>query len=468
MVSDGTTMTSISSYYRDYLKPLGLLLLCLSVLVLFGSWGKPIWTDEFLYFAIGAHSSTAEAVETIYRITGPIRPGQTGFYILLDYWLLKIFGADLLALRLPSLLSTLWVLLSGFIILRLRSFSWAWLYLLVLSAMGQSTFIYFTAEARTYMPLAAASVGVLAYYLVPVDARHGVLITLFGWISVFWGVLMHPYFCLYWAVLWLYAYGYQCWQRNLVFGFQSALVHVNLVLLILGSLVFFAVAELTYLKANLARNLDPFQWVRIDIYLPVFLNHSHFEFIRPLGGVFIAGGTTLLVFLFRFLKEDTRQKLRPLIPPSVLIMTAMALSVILSLISYFNDYWILQRQWVASMAIVTIAVVWLIAEISRIAAHSRPKAGKILYPVFLLYVMIMLVPGIRDSYQRLNNYWSTPDISADQVFSQFEPVYIPQKQSEWVELADLNTRAGGEVWPVFRHYYRERESRLLERENRLQ
>jgi hypothetical protein len=451
-------MTSSSSWVG--LRIFGLALLSLYMLVFSGAWDKPIWLDEFLYYAIGAHVSTADALETIYRATGPIRPGQTGFYILLDYWLLDIFGADLVALRFPSLLSGLWVLVSGFLILRLRDFSWAWLYLLVLSVMGQSTFINHVAEARTYMPLAAASVGTLAYYLYPMDSRNGVLITLWGWVSIFWGVLMHPYFCLYWAVLWAYAYWYQCWQGQMVFGFRAMLAHVNLPLLILGAASFFVVAELTYLKVSLTRNLDPFRYVRIDIFIPVFLNHSHFEFLRPLGGVIIASGTTLLVFIFCFLKKGTKEILRPLVPPSALIMTAMAISVFLSLISYFSNYWILQRQWVASIAVATIAVIWLMAELSVIVSHLRPKLGNAIYPAFLLYVIIMLVPGIFKSYQRLDSHWRSSDNNADQISPApgFHP--IPRKNREWVALADSNIRTGGDVWPVFRYYYFRAESRL--------
>ena len=428
-------------------------MLVICMLVLFGSWGKPIWIDEFVHFAIGAQHSTVEALEAIYLTTAKLNHGQTGFYILLDYWLLKIFGANLWALRLPSLLSALWVLLSGILLLRTRGFGWSWLYLLVLSAMGQSTFISFAAEARTYMPLAAASAGTLAYYMIPIDARRQPLITLFGWASVFWGVLMHPYFSIYWAAIWLYSYWYQCWQNNLTFGFRTAFTHVNLKLSILGTFVFFLLGSLTWMKRRADLGFDPFRYISIDIYIPVFLNHSHFEFVRPLGGVIIAGGTTLLVLTFAFLGQSTKENLRSLVPASALIVVAMLLSIVLSLISFFSDYWILQRQWLASMGLVTIGVVWLIAEASRIAYRTRPIIATAIYPAFLLYVVIMLLPGIWGSYQRLDSYWKSVAAYAGKDLSPQVPEEPLRGNAAWVAAAKENLKAGGEVWPVFKSFY---------------
>ena len=98
-------MSTNSLTRLDYLWMSGLLLLCLTMILLYGPFGRPIWIDEFLHFAVGSHNSTREVWETIRRTTVEVNHGQTGFYILLDYWLMKLFGANLLALRVPSILS---------------------------------------------------------------------------------------------------------------------------------------------------------------------------------------------------------------------------------------------------------------------------------------------------------------------------------------------------------------------------
>ena len=49
--------------------------------------GRPIWIDEFVHFAFGAFGSTSEAWAAITTSINGVNHGQTGVYMLIDYWL---------------------------------------------------------------------------------------------------------------------------------------------------------------------------------------------------------------------------------------------------------------------------------------------------------------------------------------------------------------------------------------------
>src|SRR2546422_6396386 len=76
--------------------------------------GKALVIDEFLHFAVGAYESTSEAWDIVRAsIAGGINHGQTGAYMMVDYWLLRAFGANLFWLRFPSLLAGLLLYLAA-------------------------------------------------------------------------------------------------------------------------------------------------------------------------------------------------------------------------------------------------------------------------------------------------------------------------------------------------------------------
>lgn len=81
----------------------------------YSSLGRPIWIDEFLHFALGSQLSTADAWATIRATVRGINFGQTGAYMIADYWLLKLFGASAFWLRLPSIASALFMALATII-----------------------------------------------------------------------------------------------------------------------------------------------------------------------------------------------------------------------------------------------------------------------------------------------------------------------------------------------------------------
>lgn len=445
-------MSTNSLTRLDYLWMSGLLLLCLTMTLLYGQFGRPIWIDEFLHFAVGSHNSTREVWETIRRTTVEVNHGQTGFYILLDYWLMKVFGANLLALRVPSILSTFWLLISGFLILRTRGFGWAWMYLLAFCLMGQLTLMRYVAEARPYMPLVAASSGALAYYLLTLESRQQLWVRWFGAISVIWGVLMHPYFSVYWAVLWVFAYWYHCHSENFQIGVRTLLTHLNIRLTIVGTTLFFLIGALTWMRPGPEFDFDPYQWIAKDGYWNTFFDISLFQFVRPIGAV-VTGLLLVSLMVYVFLPAQTKSKLKPIIPPLILIIAMLLVTGLLTLISHYRDYWVLPRQWVASIALVAVGFVWLIAEFSRLISRLHVSIGIIICISTFLYVINLAIPSGVNSYKKVEEYFTRPNRLVN--YSQEQPVHItpPKNNDEWVALANINLRAGGEVWPVFRTYY---------------
>src|ERR1700741_4257591 len=100
-----------------------LALLSGALILVYASTGRPLWIDEFLHFAFGAFRSTVSAWHAIRHSIASINFGQTGIYMLLDYWLLKAFGANAVALRLPSILSAGLMLWGGLQFLSKRQYS---------------------------------------------------------------------------------------------------------------------------------------------------------------------------------------------------------------------------------------------------------------------------------------------------------------------------------------------------------
>lgn len=429
--------------------PIGVLVI--GAVVLHSSFGRPLWIDEFLHFALGSHRSTREAWDTIYATTVTVNHGQTGVYMLIDYWLLQVFGASPLALRLPSLASALLLLGGAIALLRVRGLGLSWQLLVIAALFSNATLMYFAGEARPYMPLAAASTGALAYYMMPTPVRARPSVRILGYASIVWGSLIHPYFSLYWLATCLFAYGLALAERNVGLGWRSLLAHVNVPLCVLGGALYFAIGALTWLRGGPSFTLDPFEWVKRDRLVNEFLGVSHTNFMADRSGVLLLSfaATPVVVLLA---PRRWRQRLRPLLPPSLLLVLALALSVVIGWLSYRRNYWILPRQWVASMALAAVAVVWLWGEIARAAARVRRALGLTVLVLAIAsiapragQVFVDRIRSLRaDLAQRLGPTGELPPPPA---------APIPSDNDGWVALANANVRAGGPVWNVFRRYY---------------
>ncbi len=162
------------------------------VSLLFSGFGKPMWIDEYLHFAFGG-MNFFEAINVLESSTGSgVNWGQTGTYLLMDNLLLSLFGANLLAFRLPSILSGFVLIIAAIYFLRLKGQNLFFQWLVVFAFLAQSSLMYYAGESRPYMPMSSAAVAALAFYAVPISKRSTFVGYFLAFWSFIWGALMHP------------------------------------------------------------------------------------------------------------------------------------------------------------------------------------------------------------------------------------------------------------------------------------
>lgn len=422
------------------------------ILAAYSSLTRPIWLDEFLHYALGSHRSTAEAWLSISETLPTFNHGQTGMHMLLDYWLLHWFGASAFFLRLPSLIAATFLLCSLVQIgLRLR-FHPAWTLLTLAAIFCQQNLMVFAGEARPYIMLAAAVTGALAFYLTPVNERTGSIRAL-GGIGIAMGVLFHPFFPIYWLAIAIYTYSLQAKPAAIRRWLSDFIRHCDPWLSIPAAITCLVLAKYTWLRGSPDFNLDPFQWIKADGLFKTFTRISHFQF---LGEAYLAGPIALGLGLLGALFPSVRRAAlyRRLVPPLGLLALALGLSLFFSTISYYREYWILPRQWVASMALSCLAVVWLAKEVAtglaeKLSVLALPVIGLLSYVLYLSVVPVSQYKkaDVEAVMQRITQ--GAPKKSGAGPKSD----KIPTNNDEWVLLANENVASGGPVWPVFRRFY---------------
>ncbi len=425
-------------------------LLGTALIVLYASIGRPLWIDEFLHFAFGGFTSTHSAWHAIRHSIGEFNFGQTGVYMLVDYWLLKLFGANLIALRLPSILSAGLMLWAGFEFLTKRRYGPLWQVNLIVCYLGQATLMYYTGEARPYMALAGASVGAFTYYILTPEERGSRSVRILGWLSILWGAAIHPYFAFYWLSLYAFGFLVAVYEERATFSWKSALLHLNAPLSVIGSVIYFGIGFATWLVHKPKLHFDPFQWVSQAKLYDTFVGLCHFQFLGKLGSSWLLF-TVILCFLHFCLNADAKTLSKRLLPPSLLIWVAMLLSVYVSWESWKNHYWILPRQWVASLALIPIAFVWLCAELTNLISRVSTVAHWLIPVICLCVIAFCSWPQTIDQEHSFLAAILKRPSSAH--FVAPLPDALPTNNDEWVALANRNVESGGPVSPVFQFFY---------------
>ena len=313
------------------------------------------------------------------------------------------------------------------------------------------------------MPLAATVVGALAFYLAALEERRG-WIFIVGVISIELGALMHPYFPGYWAAV-------------VCIGFVTALIEgrchlqtwefvkfCDLRLLVAGMATWGIIGAMTWMRGAPALSFDPFQWVHRDALVPEFLDYSHLSFIFGFGFDLGAsadqlwfGPRRIVLYamiapaaVYPLLPYEWRRQLRRLAPPLLLALASLVISATLSSISYVHHYWILDRQWVASLALMPIAVVWYMGELGRIADQQYRGLSVLLATGCIVVFCAALQGFVPQRIAVLRQDASDRAIAAPGPRPR-RPV--PTDNAGWVALANANIAAGGSVWPIFAKFY---------------
>ncbi|NEO91046.1 MAG: hypothetical protein F6K56_12680 [Moorea sp. SIO3G5] len=413
--------------------------------------------DEFLHFAFGSYDTTAEAWKYISQSILTINHGQTGIYMLIDHWLMQLFGANIFWLRFPSIFSGLVLFLAAIYLFRLWGMPFFWQVIGILALFSQTQLMYFVGEARPYMPLVTATVCTLAYYSTPLPQRTRPILTFFGLFSILMGVLFHPYFSVYWFAIIVFTYLQKLIQTGQKISINSVIKHTNLPLSVLGTIVYFTLGLLTWLRERPEFTFDPFHWVKKEQLLITFMEFSHFEFLQKLL-------YPLLIIIFVILSiiivypKLRKVYLKELISPIFLIIIALGISIFLSYVSFRSNYWILPRQWVASISLVPLAFVWLGYKISKIFA-------KIHIIIAFLWIMLCFTPIVLQfqkvaisNYQALRERLAQTSVISKESQESFEDLesieYFERKSNQyWESLANKNIQQGGKVWKGFRSFY---------------
>jgi hypothetical protein len=422
------------------------------------SLGRPIWIDEFSHFAFAAEPSTRDAWDRFLVAAVGNQHGQTGIYILLNYWTLTTLGLDPTLLRLPSILSGLLLFGSAIMLFRVLGLSVLWQIVLVGALSGQHMLMHYVGEARAYAPIPAAATGLLLYYVAqPLHPGSRGLLC-FGIAVAVFGAIIHPYFALYWPAVCLVAYIHRLGQSAEPFSLASLIRFANPGLVALGAGLYLLLAALTWLRGTPHFAFDPFEWLnRQHGPLAYFTDYSHTQFLH--GRYWAAALLTIVTVLGAMaLPATLGGSRRALWPPALLMLLAVLISLLLGWISYLSDYWILARQWIGSVALLAIGLVWFWAEAARIWARVAPPLGLAVCIAAGLLVSDQALRRHREKLSEVRAHFAQahtvprPDDCTPPTGFGPADASLDTWNDRLVALANRNISCGGPVWPVFRAY----------------
>ncbi len=401
---------------------------------------KRIWGDEYLQFLLAAEPSLADAWAT-FRTGGPVTLGQTGLNFMSTAASLKVLGASLFALRLPSMFATAWLVISLWLCGRALGMGRAVCLGMAWALVNAYDLIFFTSEARVYMSLSASALATLAFYLQAPAARRQIWWQIWGAATLVFGFLNHPYYVLYLllsvgAGILIHRIPPREWLRT---SFWEAAMPAGA----LGV----TLAALTWMRySSRGWGLDPFHFMT-DGRSPARIFMS--EHLRTLGAL-----RFLLPLAIGWLAW---KRSRVLMNGGLILIGALLASFTLSYISYRNGYWILSRQWVASLSMVHVAAFSLFhGAIEGVPAHERKRRRWLVNGIFL-------IAGLGSVFAQWGTYrdWRERERSLGVALLErgaalrrtLPEGVLPEESPDQIALAHLNLHEGGAVWPLFRQAY---------------
>jgi len=437
-------------YGRRLWPELGLWALGTLILFLNSGLWRPVWFDEFLHFAMGG-MTLDYALKTVDYTTIEVNHGQTGVYMLLDWVLLQVFGASAIALRLPSLIAAGLLLAAAVTFLRRRGFGYGWQYIVLLAFAGHTALIWFAGEARPYMPLAAASVAVLAYYQYDLASRRRPWPLILGIAGVCGGALLHPYIVYVIALLVPISIWVAIRDGRLTWSVRAVIRFANPVLLGAGTVLFLVIGQLTWMRRVLSFDYDPLalmgnSWAHtIDRGVVDHFAGTNTSWPWVAG---LALLTLIALAVARF------QCSRDILPPLVLILIGLATSITVSSLSVLRTYWILERQWVAGIAVVAVGCTWFFAEVLKSARRSKSRALAVPAYVFLVLTASTAVFAMVAQAQVMNDQRVAYSqfVNETRTMDELRPEQLNEDDA-FIYAANVNIARGGPVWTMYVDWY---------------
>lgn len=417
----------------------------LAVVIVVGLFAQPfraLWLDELFHFATGG-MTFREVVKTIDYTTIEVGHGQTGVYILLDWFLMQVFGAQAWALRLPSLISAIGMLWAAIVFMRGRGFGPGWQAFAVVSLGAHSFLMFFTAEARPYMPIACASIAMLAFYGLGSAQRRQATGYVLGFLGFIWGSAMHPYWIVFAIGAALVSLTWQ-WHRGLAWRRVVMLLAPGW--LALGSVLWLGIGQLTWMRRSINFGFDPLY--HLKTWTNVVERFLATHLIADLIPWWLTTSVVLLLGLVvvAFLRGAAR---RAFIGPTAMIAFGVATTVLLTALSVSRGYWVVERQWVAGMAIVSLGVTWALALALRSTATPVRVVAAITIGLTLIgfvLVAVQQVRGLVEGSAGLEPFRTDPRSVAELAIGL-------EGGEDSVIAMNINAARGGPVWPQFINWY---------------
>ena len=455
----GHRRISIATIHSNSFLSSGLCVIASLVVVFFySSWSRPIWIDEYVHYSWGVFPDRFDSVK---RIIAPIIDGSAEVYYasswtyyLSDVVLLSAFGASSMALRLPSLIAGFVLIYCCCRVIRAAGFGFLWQMLVICALAAQSVLMYYSGEARPYMPLAASVMVVVLYYTtIYYEGASSNLLRTFTLLAVITGSISHLYFFPYLVGLSLLFLGLQILSSGWPRSFLGLIRQIHAPLL-WTSMSLFVITQARSVLGSQSSGYDPYVWVEGNIFgLFKTLADIHLQFLPlPALGSLAIIASLLFVGLILVVVPRYRKTGATLLPPVGLAILGILMSGIISLLSLVGHYEIIPRQWSASIAMMPLAFVWFLASVARdLSTRSRFALRNPIVFIAASIVILMSVLRLGEQWVLLESY-SITKASYQETFGTSPLSSDSQKvvrklnaepQEEW---SNINIYTGGPVW----------------------
>ena len=302
------------------------------------------------------------------------------------------------------------------------------------------------------MPLVAGVLGVLAYYSLTDEQRRKPAGRAIGWGSVLIGVLFHPYFLLYWPVIAVFTAWEKAWVQHQRVNVRQLVQHANPKLLIVGASIGLILALATWLRGNIEQSVPWDQWLGSPLPTEI-LTALFWPFFD--SGWLGALSAAILVLLLLAARPGSRG-VSPA-PALVLIGLAAALTLVVSAASILAEFWVFPRQWVASQALVLVALPWLASTLLAARKPGRAIRWAALWLAAFLLLPAVITTGlwkVSQLWQWNTNPQTAPfaELSEGELAGLLNEGGFPSNRT-WMEFSQANLLQGGNVWPTLGRYY---------------
>ena len=172
------------------------------------------------------------------------------------------------------------------------------------------------------------------------------------------------------------------------------------------------------------------------------------------GGISVLWASGISVLTLVVLGVTRFNGARLLLPAFVLLLVAVLTSLAASGIALWRTYWVLERQWVAGIAIACIASVWFFGELYSLARRNQTPI--ILIPVGLFVILSLVTMAVTMRAEAEKLLVGYPAARAAIIDDGRPPPELGIGQyggMDGVEAANLNIARGGPVWIEFIDWY---------------